>query len=163
MIPLVRGLYLARRVEVDPATRNLMLVDCFRTLLIERTPSAAQPFAVVAYLANGVGRYRFTLRVTRLDTMAEIYSASSFLDFPSRMEEVRFVLRVEQCLFPTDGEFEASLWVGEELLAQTPFQVKQIEEDMTWTPQKTASMPPAKRFSTALTAPSTNLASRQAI
>ena len=131
MLPTVRGLYLAERVEVDPATRNLTLVDCFRTLLIERPAGATQPFAVVAYLANGVGRYRFTLRLTRLDTMAEIYSASSFLNFPNRMEEVRFVLRVEQCLFPTDGEFEASLWIGGELLAQTPFRVRQIEEDAT--------------------------------
>jgi hypothetical protein len=131
MIPLIRGLYLAERVEVDPATRNLTLVECFRTLMIDEFPIAAQPFAVVAYFANGIGRYRFTVRVTRLDTLAEIYSASSFLNFPDRMEELRFVLRIEQCLFPGEGAFEASLWIGGELLAQTPFQVKRFEEDVT--------------------------------
>ena len=129
MIPLVRGLYLADRVDVDPVTRNLTLVNCFRTLLIDELPRAAQPFAVVAYLANGVGRYRFTVRVTRLDTMAVVYSASSEIAFPNRLEEVRFVFRSERCVFPGEGEFEMSLWIGGELLAQTPFRVNHSREE----------------------------------
>ncbi len=124
VLPLIRRLYLADRIEVDPVTRNLTLVNCFRTLLIAHPPTEPQSFAVAAYLANGVGRYRFAVRVTRLDTMADIYSAGSVIVFPNRLEEVRFVFRTERCAFPDDGEFEVSLWIGGELLAQTPFQVK---------------------------------------
>jgi hypothetical protein len=128
MIPLVRGLYLAERVDTDPETRNLTLVECFRALLVEGLPTAAQPFAVVAYLANGLGRYRFSVRVTRLDTMAVIYSASAAITFPDRLQEVRFVFRCERCVFPGAGEFEVSLWIGDELLAQTPFVVNHLQE-----------------------------------
>ncbi len=98
MLPHVRGLYLAERVDVDPATRNLSLIECFRTLVVEGLPATADPFAVVAYLANGVGRYRFEVRISRLDTMAVVYSASSEIAFPNRLQEVRFLLRVEQCV-----------------------------------------------------------------
>lgn len=93
MLPLVRGLYLADRVDVDPVTRNLTLIECFRRLLIEHLPGEPRPFAVVAYLANGVGTYQFVVRVTRLDTMAEVYSTGGEVVFPNRLEEVRFVLR----------------------------------------------------------------------
>lgn len=124
MLPLVRGLYLAERVEVDPTSRNLTLNECFRTLSVAGLPSASQPFAVVAYLANGVGRYSFAVRVARLDTMAVIYSSGAEIAFPGRLEEVRFVFRVERCVFPGEGDFEVSLWIGGELLAQTPFRVR---------------------------------------
>lgn len=128
MVPLVRGLYLAERVETDPATRNLTLVECFRTLVLAAAPGEPCSFAVVAYLANGVGHYRFAVRLTRLDTMERIYSASSEMTFPGRLEEVRFVFRCERCVFPSEGEFEVSLWIGGELLAQTPFQVRFVQE-----------------------------------
>ncbi len=130
MLPLVRGLYLAERVDVDSASRNLTLVECFRTLSVAAIPTAPRPFAVVAYLANGSGRYPFAVRVTRLDTMDVIYSVGADLVFPNRLEEVRFVFRVERCVFPGAGAFEASLWVGGELLAQTPFRVQRSQESV---------------------------------
>jgi hypothetical protein len=55
ILPLVRGLYLAERVDVDPNTHNLTLVECFRTIRVERLPSAAAPFFVIAYLATRCG------------------------------------------------------------------------------------------------------------
>lgn len=124
MLPLVRGLYLAERVNVDLVSRNLTLVECFRTLSVAGLPTSPRPFAVVAYLANGSGRYPFAVRVTRLDTMAVVYSVGAEITFPGRLEEVRFVFRVQRCVFPGAGAFEVSLWIGGELLAQTPFWVQ---------------------------------------
>jgi hypothetical protein len=128
MLPLVRGLYLVERVDVNPVTRNLALHECFRTLSVAGLPASPQPFAVVAFLANGDGRYPFAVRVTRLDTMAVIYTSSAVIAFPNRLEEVRFVFRVRRCIFPGAGAFEVSLWIGGELLAQTPFQVGHLRE-----------------------------------
>lgn len=46
MLPLVRGLYLVERVEVDPVSRNLTLVNCFRGLRMRQLPGAVRPFSM---------------------------------------------------------------------------------------------------------------------
>jgi hypothetical protein len=127
MNPIVRGLYLAGRVDADPVTRNLTLVNCFRTLFGSGSPVQTKPFFVVAYLANGLGRVQFRVGVSRLDTLADIYEARAELDFTDRLRELRLVLRIEQCVFPVPGEYEASLWVGPDLLTQTPFTLRARE------------------------------------
>jgi len=115
---------LASRVDVDPASRNLTLVNCFRGLRVDHLPGTAAPFFVVAYLANGVGAFPFVVSVERMDTLAEVYRSNARLTFPNRLEEVRFKLKIENCLFSTEGEYCVTLWLGGELLAQTPFRVR---------------------------------------
>jgi hypothetical protein len=124
MIPVVRGLYLAERVDVDPVTRNLTLVNCFRSFRLASIPGVADPFYLVAYLANGSGAIRMMAKVSRLGTLAEVFRTWVTLNIPDRLTEVRFVLRVEQCLFSTPGGYEVGLWAGDSLLAQTPFTVR---------------------------------------
>ena len=125
--PIVRGLYLCQGVEVDPTTTDLTLRSCFRALRIAGLPARARPFSVVAYLANGLGRFPFAVRVRRLDTLDAVYQAEAEITCPDRLAEVRLTLRVERCVIPTAGEYEVALWVGPELLAQTPFTVKHLE------------------------------------
>ena len=125
--PAVRGLYLCERVTTHPS-RNLTLHECFRAMLVAGMPITARPFVVVAYLANGVGETTGTIRVRRLDNLDDIYRAEIRLTFPTRLTEVRFVGRVNQCVFPGPGEYEVALWVRDELLAQTPFTVHALEE-----------------------------------
>lgn len=127
--PTVRGLYLCERVEADPATRNLTLRNCFRALRVAGLPTRARPFSVVAYLANGLGTFALSVRVKRLDTLDEVYVAWVPLTFADRLAEQRFVLRVEQCRFPGPGSYELALWADDELLAQTPFTVKRLEDN----------------------------------
>jgi hypothetical protein len=115
---------LADRVDVDPITRNLTLVNCFRGLRVGHLPGAAAPFFVVAYLANGIGEFPFVVSVERMDTLGEVYRANARLNFPSRLEELRFKLKIENCVFPTEGDYCATLWIGGELIAQTPFRVR---------------------------------------
>jgi hypothetical protein len=122
--PIVRGLYLAGRVDTDPVTRNLTLVNCFRSIRLQAIPGVAQPFYLVAYLVNGLGAIRMMARVTRLDTLAEVYRTWVTMNFPDRLTEVRFVVRVERCLFSSAGDYQVELWAGDSLLAQTPFAVR---------------------------------------
>lgn len=124
--PIVRGLYLCEGVTVHPDTRNLSLDNCFRGLRLADIPNRAKPFYVVAYLVGGVGEYTMTVRVNRLDTMAETFRTRTPVRFPGRLEEVRFVLRIEQCLFTAPGRYEVSLWSDREMLAQTPFTVRPL-------------------------------------
>jgi hypothetical protein len=123
MTPIVRGLYLAGRVDVDPATRNLTLVNCFRALRLPALPGVARPFYLVAYLANGFGDTRLDARVYRLDTFDEVYRTGVTVRFPDRLTELRFVLRVEQCGFTDPGGYQAELYANDELIAANPFQV----------------------------------------
>jgi len=124
MLPLVRGLYLAERVEVDPVSRNLTLVNCFRGLRMRQLPGVVQPFSVVAYLANGVGAFEVLVRIDRMDTFAEVFRARTRLNLPDRLTEVRFVLQLAGCVLSATGEYSVSLWLDDELLAQTPFNVR---------------------------------------
>lgn len=128
MLPLIRGLYLAERVDVDPVTRNLTLVNCFRGLRLKQLPGTVRPFSVVAYLANGQGEFEVVVRVERMDTFAEVFRVRGHLSLPDRLTEVRFTLRIENCLVSVAGEYSVSLWIGGELLAQTPFSVRVAPE-----------------------------------
>jgi hypothetical protein len=123
MRPIVRGLYLAGRVDVDAFTRNLTLVNCFRSFRLPTLPGVAQPFCLVAYLVNGFGDTRVEARVYRLDTFDEVYRAVTDIRFADRLTEIRYVLRVEQCRFPTPGLYQAELYANHELIAATPFHV----------------------------------------
>jgi hypothetical protein len=127
--PVVRGLYLCEQITVHPSS-NLTLHECFRTLKVAGLPTAARPFVVVAYLANGQGDVPATIRVRRLDTLAEVYRAETPLHFADRLAEVRLVGRINRCVFPGPGQYEVSLWVGGELLTQTPFTVQPLGEDL---------------------------------
>ena len=129
MTPIVRGLYLAERVDVDPVTRNLTLVNCFRRMRLPAIPGVARPFYLVAYLANGSGNVRLMAKVTRLDTLAEVFRSWVTVDFADRLREVRFRLRVEQCLFRDPGEYQVELWADDHLLTLTPFSVRGPNEE----------------------------------
>ena len=125
--PIVRGLYLCEQVDVH-ASLNLTLRNCFRTLRVAGLPIAARPFFVVVYLANGLGRVKATIQVRRLDTLDLIYTADAPLTFPDRLQEVRFKAWIGQCVFPGPGRFEVLFWSDGNLLAQTPFTVRSLEE-----------------------------------
>jgi hypothetical protein len=94
-------------------------------------PGVAKPFYLVTYLANGSGNVRMMARVCRLDTLGEVYRTWVTLTFPDRLTEVRFVLRVEQCLFSQTGGYVAELWADDSMLAQTPFTVHGPSEGST--------------------------------
>jgi hypothetical protein len=122
--PVIRGLYLCERVDVDPLTKNLTLHECFRTLLRDPISGSVGPFYVVAYLANGFGTVGVSVRIARLDSLGDFYSTNAPLSFTDRHVEIRFKLRIVECRFPGPGEYQVSLWVNNDLLAQTPFRIR---------------------------------------
>src|SRR3954462_14926660 len=95
MTPVVRGLHLAERAEVDPVTRNLTIDNSFRVLRQRRLPGLVDPFYLVARMAGGLGNVRLLAQVSRLDTFAEVYRAWVTVNFPDRLQDVIFKLRVE--------------------------------------------------------------------
>ena len=102
--PIIRGLYLCEMATADLATKNLTLQNCFRILKVAFLPSKARAFYAVAYLANGLGDFQFTIQVKRLDTLEVVYMTRGPLSFLDRLEEVRLKVRIEQCVFPISGE-----------------------------------------------------------
>lgn len=123
MTPVARGLYLADRVEADPTTRNLTLVNCFRAMRLPADPAAPRPFYLVAYLANGFGETRVGVAIQRLDTLADIHRTGTVVRFEDRLAEIRFVIRVENCRFDAHGMYQAELYADGRLLTATPFRV----------------------------------------
>lgn len=59
-----------------------------------------------------------------MDTFAEVFRARTRLNLPDRLTEVRFVLQLAGCVLSATGEYSVSLWLDDELLAQTPFNVR---------------------------------------
>jgi hypothetical protein len=120
--PVVRSLYVCAHADVDPGTRNLTLRNCFREVVLSRTPGRVEPFFVVAYLANAFGPLVLTTEVERLDTHATVFRHRGTIQVPDRLTEVRFKLQV-QCTLDV-GVHDILLFAGNELIAMSPFTVK---------------------------------------
>jgi hypothetical protein len=58
-----------------------------------------------------------------------VYRVDTPVTFPERLAELRWVFRVERCRFPTAGWYQAELWVNDQYLTATPFQVHPPRED----------------------------------
>ena len=75
-IPVARGLAVCEQVIVEEGTRNVKLVNCFTTRVVPAFPVEAQPFVVLAFLADGFGEITMEVVVQRLDTLGIVDRAS---------------------------------------------------------------------------------------
>lgn len=119
ILPQVRGLYVCDRVEVEPSTRNVTLVSCFSRLQVDRFPSPPVGFTVFATLTGGFGLVKMKLMISRLTDNHQVYSRDLPVEFRDRVEEVRFVVRLHQLVFPGHGQYTIELLADGEWMAQT--------------------------------------------
>ena len=127
IVPVVRGLYVCERVESDPDTKNLSLVNCFRGLRLADMPSIPEPFCVFALLANGLGELTLRTTINPTDGGPDIYRYTARVRLTDRMIELRFKLTVE-CQFPGPGSYDICLFADDELIALTPILVTRLED-----------------------------------
>ena len=127
ILPVVRGLYVCERVDVDPVSKNVSLANCFRGLRLADMPSMPQPFYVFALLANGLGEMTIRTTINDLDAGPDIFRHTARIRLTNRLTELRFKLTID-CLFPRANSYNISLFVDDELIALTPIVVSRLED-----------------------------------
>ncbi len=121
--PTVRGLILCEEVDVDPVTRNISLLQCFRALKVDRFPSAAKRFYVMAHLVNGLGDVGLRVDVVQLSDNFPLYRLPLALHFQDRLQEMRMKVEVAQFVAPAAGKYGIKLWANDDLIAMSDFTV----------------------------------------
>ena len=127
-VPIARGLAVCENVIIEERSHNLTLVNCFTVKRSPTFPASSIRFAVAAFLSDGDGDINMTVAVHRLDTMARVYAYSNYVRFSDRMQEVRFLLRIDRCPFPVPGDYQVSLLAEGEPIAQQRIRIDAFEE-----------------------------------
>jgi hypothetical protein len=126
--PIALGLAICEKVIVEERTRNVTLVSCFSKMRVEAFPSPPQKFALYAALTDGLGDATMDVVVTRVDTDEEIHSLQNRVHFRDRREELRVVIRINQCSFPVAGRYQITLFVDGDWIAHRELDVAPREE-----------------------------------
>ena len=127
-LPVARGLFLCERIVVEEGTRYVTLVSIFDERTIADFPTDPIACAIYASLVSGRGIIPMTLRVSRLDDMAEIYEKSFSLEFVDPMIEIRFMFQFQGLVFPTAGRYEYLLLADASPVASTVLNLFAEEE-----------------------------------
>jgi hypothetical protein len=117
-LPTVIGLIVCEQVIVEKDTDNVSLINCFTNKRVGSFPSSPQRLAVATFMTDGLGTIPMELTIKQLDTLDVIESQSVSVRFPSRLQEVRFLFRWSNCVFPAAGDYDICLLTRNELLAQ---------------------------------------------
>ncbi len=122
------GLTLCEKVIVEERTRNITYVSTVTKLFADEFPSPPERIALAAVLTGGQGEGTVDLVITGLDTDDETYSLQRQLRFLGRLEEVRVVFHIRNCLFPAPGYYDATLFVDGDPVARRKFSIEEREE-----------------------------------
>jgi hypothetical protein len=126
--PVISGLIVCERVIIEERTRNLTLVNCFTHLHVNEFPSVPERFTVFTACTDALGEMTLDLVINRLDTFEEIYVQSHRVEFRDRLQEIRFLFRVNKCSFPTAGEYLVSIMAEGESAGQRKLRVSRRED-----------------------------------
>src|SRR5713226_1601719 len=116
--PVVLGLTICEKVIIEERTKNVTLVSTFSKLIAEEFPTAPQKFAVYTVLTEGTGEGIIALVVRSLETDEEVYRNEMRVAFPDRLMEMRVLFRVASCTFPAPGDYQLTLSIDGDWLAQ---------------------------------------------
>ena len=122
-IPVARGLSICEQVIVEENTKNITLVNVFTTMRVDQFPSESRRFYVVALLSDGLGEISLQVRMGRLDTFEIIRIIPLTMRFTDRTQEVRFLLRVNNCRFPVAGDYQVVLTANGQPIADSTIRV----------------------------------------
>lgn len=127
--PVVLGLNLCDHVIVEERTKKVSLIGTFTGLGANKFPALLPPFSVFAMLTDGVGSVTMKLSITHMDTNEVVYSYSGNLQFPDKVAEVAYHMRLRQCILPAPGLYQFTLWIDNEWAAQRRLRVyhKEVE------------------------------------
>ena len=125
--PVALGLTLCDYVIVEERTKKVSFIGTFTRLSASRFPALAPPFSVVAPLTDGLGDATADLVVAALSTGEEAYTFRSQLSFPDKLAEVLYHARLHQCSFPAPGDYQFTLLIDGEWVAQRRLRLRQKE------------------------------------
>ena len=123
-VPVARGLIVCDRVQVEPGSGKITLVNCFDVVSAPVFPCRSRVFSVVAALSDGEGHLRMRVVIESLDDGHPIYVREHGLEIPDRLVEMRYRFEVTSCVFPALGEYAAYLYSNRELIADTRFRIR---------------------------------------
>jgi hypothetical protein len=122
-VPLV----LCKDVLIEHNSQRPSLIRCFHKLTSRSFPTGARPFWVYTVLTDGIGIVRFSLRITRLDTMEEVYKRSWQAEFANPLQKLYLRVRISTCSFPVPTRYVIALYADEESIAEIVLPV--VEEN----------------------------------
>jgi hypothetical protein len=114
---------------VEERTKKVSFIGTFGGISANRFPALAPPFSVVAPLTDGLGDATADLVVVALSTGDEAYTFRSQLHFPDKLAEVLYHARLRQCSFPAPGDYQFTLLIDGEWVAQRRVRIHQKEEE----------------------------------
>ena len=117
--PVARGIHVCEQVVVEVGTSNVSLINCFTRRHVGAFPSAPMRFAVYSLLAGGLGAVTMTVEISRLEDTRLVYRRPMVMVFEDRVQEVRFVLRLAEVVFPEPGAYSVVLFADDEWIAQS--------------------------------------------
>jgi hypothetical protein len=83
-------------------------------------------FCVFARLTGGEGSGMIELEIQDLETLERVDRWSQVVQFPNRLTTVQVVFRLNQCVFPRPGYYQACLLADSEWVAQQRFSVREL-------------------------------------
>jgi len=116
--PVAQSLLVCEQLVEEAGTGNMTLVNCFTRRLVRRLPTEAIPFVVFVVLTNGLGEMPLEILIHRLDNYEEVYRFAKTVRFSNPLQALRCVLRTRSCSFPVAGQYQVSLLVGNDPIAQ---------------------------------------------
>ena len=120
---------LCEKVIIETGTRNPTLVNCFNSRIVPSVPSSPLAFMICATMTNGKGKIPLSVRVERLDTMEVIASRQGIARFRDPLYEVRLFQTMQDVVFPRYGEYQVSLFAGNEPIAQRKLRISPPMEE----------------------------------
>lgn len=123
-VPVVVGMTLCNRFDVDEQTGENLFRGIFHALHFAAFPSLAIDFAVYLALTDGVGEGIMELVTEQLETEALIHRYRRWFVFPSdRLLIVNLLLPIQRCVFPAPGRYTLTLRLDGEFVAHRSLEI----------------------------------------
>jgi len=114
--PRTIGVYLCKKIEVDPAKGEMSLVGVFQAMTFDRFPSPIQRFTIYAMLYDGLGEGVIEVRIIRMDNEQELYRHERWARFAGQGIQYQHEVKVTRCVFPTPGRYGVILRFDGEII-----------------------------------------------
>ena len=105
-VPRVFGLVLCDRLELNPQTRQWILVGVFHVKALGGFPSSEQAFTVYSALYGASGTGILELEIVRHETEEVVYRYSKETAFPGKGIISNLEIPVRKCIFPAPGQLQ---------------------------------------------------------
>ena len=116
--PIALALALCDYVILEERTKKVSVIGRFNSFSVTRFPAMVAPFSAYALLTDGLGDASVELVVSRMDTDQGVFVYRGSLHFPDRLTHVGFHTRFRQFVFPASGQYQFTLLVDGEWVAQ---------------------------------------------